>query len=909
MAQRAEQIIIDVEFNVGQTEKQLGDVTARIKELRNQNEQIRKDLKNGTGDWAANQAILKSNEQELKSLTVAEKDLAGMISVADQQRRKYSDSFRGQAAQLADLKNQYSSLSKAERESAGGQEMLKHLTELDAQVKANDKSMGNFQRNVGNYPAAFDLSGTALGRFVTQIKSFVEISTSASSESSLAIKKTTDDFADFTEISTNNLPSVGNSMKALGTQSTSLSTVAGNAFGAIKTQVVSLGKAFLTPPVAIIAIVLGAIILAAQKLVAAFKRNDEASEKLKQAFSVLEPIAEGISWIFDKLATVVAGLVYGFSQAVKAVLSIVPAYKKAAGEAEELVKSQDKLEESERNYTVNSAWRNKEIARLKKEAVNTQKYTTEQIAAMLKKADDYELANLQEKKKIAAENYKNLVKEAKQKKDTNDNTMKAIAEARARMYQADEEYYSGTLRLATKQNAALEKIEADKKAAEEKAEADRIARREKWLARQKTLTENTANIVKQYEDAIIAGKEESVQKQIEIEQTNTRRQIEELQKQTDLTAEGIKKRDALIEQLKKNSIAKIAQLEADAKIEEQRKTIEAEQKRLQLLFEVVEKGGEAELSLRLQIIENLRQQDLLENGKTAEQIALINKKYDLQEEDAERQSQERIRNLKKQAIDNEFEELRLGLEQRSATAVEFANLELQQATAQAAELAKLDKSSFETKEAYDAAVIESKKRVAAATRSVAEAEQQQFAIQVAAAQGFGDAISSVLSELAGDSKEALVFQKLISLAKVSLSLAESIAAATAASTAGDPYTMAARIAANVASVVIAFSQVTKAIKATQIPQAPRFESGGIVPGASFTGDRITARVNSGEMILNAEQQKNLFRMVANNNYQSGGLDYDLLAKAMSRQPAPALILKEFNDFNQKIVTFDEHTKI
>ena len=111
-------------------------------------------------------------------------------------------------------------------------------------------------------------------------------------------------------------------------------------------------------------------------------------------------------------------------------------------------------------------------------------------------------------------------------------------------------------------------------------------------------------------------------------------------------------------------------MEADAKAEEQRKAIEAEQKRLQLLFEVVEKGGAAELSLRLQIIENLRKQDLLENGKTAEQIALINKKYDLQEEDAERQSQERIRNLKKQAIDNEFEELRLSLEQRSATAVE-----------------------------------------------------------------------------------------------------------------------------------------------------------------------------------------------------------------------------------------------
>lgn len=866
MAQRTEQIIIDVEFNVGETEKQLGTVTARIKELKDQNAQLKKDLKAGTGDWTANQVALKNNETELKSLTAAEKDLTAQLSTATQANRTYSDSFKGQAAQLADLKNQYSSLTKAERESAGGKEMLKHLTELDAQVKENDASMGNFQRNVGNYPKVFDLSGTSLGRFAEMVKGFA------------------------------------------GT-ATSVGGVAGNAFGSIKTQVISLGKAFLTPPVVVIAVILGAIVLATQKVVQAFKKNDEASEKLKQAFSVLTPIAEGISWVFDKLATAIAGIVYGFSQAVKAVLSIVPAYKKAAGEAEALVKAEDKLEASEREYTVNSAWRNKEIARLKKEAVNTQKYSTEQIAAMLKKADDYELQNLREKKKNAAENYRILVKKAKQEKDTSDETMQKIADARAKMYSAEEEYYSGTLRLASKANAALEKIEADKKAAEEKAEADRIARREKWREKQKTMAENTAKIIQQYEDAIIAGKEEGVQKQIEIERKNTERQIEELQKQTDLTAEGIKKRDALIEQLKKNSIAKIAQLEADAKKDEETKAIEAEIKRLQLLFEVVEKGGAAELSLRLQIIDKLRQQELIGVVKGSEAERLINEKYRLQEEDAERQAQERIRALKKQAIDNEFEDLRLKMEERNATAVEFANLELQQAQAQADELALIDKNTFESKEAYDAAVIESKKRVANATKAVAEAEQQQLAIQMASIQSFGDTISSVLSELAGDSKEALIFQKLISLAKVSLSLAESIAAATAASTAGDPYTLAARIAANVGAVVVAFSQVTKAIKATQVPQAPRFEGGGVVPGRSFSGDKVLARVNSGEMILNADQQANLFKMVSKNNFTGGGLDYELLAKAISRQPAPALILKEFNDFQQKIVTFDEHTKI
>lgn len=43
------------------------------------------------------------------------------------------------------------------------------------------------------------------------------------------------------------------------------------------------------------------------------------------------------------------------------------------------------------------------------------------------------------------------------------------------------------------------------------------------------------------------------------------------------------------------------------------------------------------------------------------------------------------------------------------------------------------------------------------------------------------------------------------------------------------------------------------IKAT----AGRFENGGIVPGNSTTGDRLLARVNSGELILNKAQQGNL----------------------------------------------------
>jgi hypothetical protein len=49
--------------------------------------------------------------------------------------------------------------------------------------------------------------------------------------------------------------------------------------------------------------------------------------------------------------------------------------------------------------------------------------------------------------------------------------------------------------------------------------------------------------------------------------------------------------------------------------------------------------------------------------------------------------------------------------------------------------------------------------------------------------------------------------------------------------------------------------------------SPSFEQGGIVPGTSFTGDNVTANVNSGEMILNRQQQAQLFNMA---NGQVGG---------------------------------------
>lgn len=65
---------------------------------------------------------------------------------------------------------------------------------------------------------------------------------------------------------------------------------------------------------------------------------------------------------------------------------------------------------------------------------------------------------------------------------------------------------------------------------------------------------------------------------------------------------------------------------------------------------------------------------------------------------------------------------------------------------------------------------------------------------------------------------------------------------------------------------------------------PQFASGGIIGGSSYYGDKLLARVNSGEMILNKEQQKSLYNLTSNDNnisitsFKVRGADLYLLLK-------------------------------
>lgn len=75
--------------------------------------------------------------------------------------------------------------------------------------------------------------------------------------------------------------------------------------------------------------------------------------------------------------------------------------------------------------------------------------------------------------------------------------------------------------------------------------------------------------------------------------------------------------------------------------------------------------------------------------------------------------------------------------------------------------------------------------------------------------------------------------------------------------------------ANLAVVATVMSTV-----ASIFSSLPQFAEGGIVGGSSFFGDKLLARVNSGEMILNRDQQRTLYSLTETDRAASVNIGFD-----------------------------------
>lgn len=831
MADNRESTILDVKLDAGKVAEELNDLITRIAALKSQQKELNDQIKAGNDvDGKYAEQLIRVKDQ-LSWTEKQAKGLSATTKLLNADTQTYSDSLNGERQKLADMQKAYDQLDKAQRESEGGKAFLAAIKEQHDAVLGLEEETGRMQRNVGNYPKAwasaipgFDKASAVMGK--------------------------------------------------MGVSMDDLSTKGAKAFSGLGKSALQFGKIMITPPLGIIVAILGAILLAVQKVSEAFKKNDDAMTNLQQAFSVFQPVIDVVNKAFEALAVMISKIILGISNVIAAIGSLIPGYAEAADAAAKLVLAQDALEESERNYTVNSAQRSRDIAKLREEANSTEDLDARK--AKLEEAIALETANLEEERAIKAEHLRILEETAKQEADTSDETKNKIAAARAAMYQAEEAYYTGVRKLEKELQAVETQRQKDNQAAI--AEAQRRAKERKKAAEdaakaeaeaEKARQANAEEIAKQAEDFAVSLIQDETAKKIAQRQIQGEREIEALQKRLEteknLTQES---RDQLAELIKGKQEALNVELEkmatdaANKLTEEQVKAEEERARRiLEYKAELAEDGSAEELELKKQLLDMQMQQELENTELTEEEKYLIRESFAAKAEELDKQYHD---NLVKQAEDARKaykDALRNTASEASKTFGTMSDL--------------LSKYGEENEDAQ------------------------------AAAKAFG--IAQIIADQA------------ISIADTAKAITAAVAGATEAAAAGGPaapFLLAGYIAAMVGAVMGAVASVATSISSAKSllsgQDAGKFEGGGVIGGTSYTGDKLIAHVNSGEGIYNGTQANNLLQEIANNPIR-GGFDYgamaDAMAYAVAQQPAPVMDYQEFTDFQAKVSTYNEFAKL
>ena len=649
-------------------------------------------------------------------------------------------------------------------------------------------------------------------------------------------------------------------LNKMGTSMNDLQQGVGTASKSIVSHFATIGKALITPPLGIIVAILTGIMLIFSKVASAIKKNDDAMTNLQVAFSAFKPIATAIGKIFEGIGVALSKVAVGIANVVTKISSaLIPGFEEASKKVTEYILAVDALEEKQRQYTVQNAKDAQEIAKYR--AIASESTDLEERKKALQSAIALEEEIARRNVEIATKTLELRKEQARQEVDTTDETKNEIARLEAEKIQAETDYYNKKREMAAQIREINNKINAENAKNHQeyikRLEEQRKAQEEAEKARQEALKaslENEKAIRQQMEDFKASLIKDAGERELVEMQLAGSREIEELKKRLEteknLTEEGrailnqliIDKQTELDTQLKEKADA-IAEERINA---EMQRIAEQEQTKLELRKAIAEENSTEMLELQLEELE-LQQQAELEN-------TILN------EED-------------KYLIVEKYEKLKQALVEETAKKNE------EQATQMKAQLSS-------------------------AMQSMAKNASSAFGQMSELLEGYGEENEKASKAAKAFALMQLATDQAISISQTARAIVEAVEGATqAAAKTGPlaPVMIAVYIAEMVGLVLGAVAgQVASIKQAKGILSGEKFESGGIVGGTSFSGDKVVAHVNSGEMILNREQQTRLFDMA---NY-GGGFDYSGLTQALTQAvaslPSPTLQYQEFKDFQNQV---------
>lgn len=649
-------------------------------------------------------------------------------------------------------------------------------------------------------------------------------------------------------------------LNKMGTSMNDLQQGVGTASKSIVSHFATIGKALITPPLGIIVAILTGIMLIFSKVASAIKKNDDAMTNLQVAFSAFKPIATAIGKIFEGIGVALSKVAVGIANVVTKISSaLIPGFEEASKKVTEYILAVDALEETQRQYTVQNAKDAQEIAKYRAIAAESTDLETRKKA--LQSAITLEEEIARRNVEIATKTLQLRKEQARQEVDTTDETKNEIARLEAEKIQAETDYYNKKREMAAQIRELNNKINAENARNHQeyikRLEAQRKAEEEAEKARQEALKaslENEKALRQQMEDFKASLIKDAGERELVEMQLAGSREIEELKKRLEteknLTEEGrtilnqliIDKQTELDTQLKEKADA----LAEERINEEMQRIAEQEQTKLELRKAIAEENSAEMLELQLEELE-LQQQAELEN-------TLLNEE-------------------EKYLIVEKYEKL------KQALVAETAKKNEEQAT-------------------------QMKMQLSASLQMMAKNASSAFGQMSELLEGYGEENEKASKAAKAFALMQLATDQAISISQTARAMVEAVQGATqAAASTGPlaPVMLAVYIAEMVGLVLGAVAgQVASIKQAKGILSGEKFESGGIVGGTSFSGDKVVAHVNSGEMILNREQQARLFDMA---NF-GGGFDYSGLTQALTQAvaslPSPTLQYQEFKDFQSQV---------
>ena len=471
-ASLSKDVILDLKIDDSQAVSALGALTKHLDGLKakrdilnGQQVALNKQLRKGKITEEQYTEAIKKKYEEIAKVEVEIKETKRSISSYQKElqnnlvsEKSAEDSIDAMRAALLNMRKEYEALSKAERDNplVGGKQ-LKDIQDLTAEIKQLEQAQGDWRRNVGNYPSAFDATtesittfGQALasvfggngiiGKAATVVVGFGRGLQQMGKDVQDTATQVTDSLNGMAQ-GANVVENAGNAAQNVtaGFQATeqaaqdASTTVQGfgkalyatsdaetkAASGAAATAKGAEGisgafkgagqavKGFSKQMLALlsnpIVVAIAEIVVVLVKLAAEFKKNDQAMTALQQVFAAFKPILDVINRAFQALVGVLAKVAEGFANAVNWVMKLIPGLREYAEAEMDTVRATDALEDAERSYTVGHAKREKDISELRAKAAESEKYSFAERKKFMEQAAELEKQDLKESKDIAQE--------------------------------------------------------------------------------------------------------------------------------------------------------------------------------------------------------------------------------------------------------------------------------------------------------------------------------------------------------------------------------------------------------------------------------------------------------------------------------------------------------------------------